>query len=225
MLDYINSNYSISFSARPNLKKMVPKVENAIFKTIPDVESPNKHVIAGDISSDTFKDLNIRLGFIRAFIETLYPEGGLPEYFRGLIGLVQAFKVANCDELAEITKTALKINGIKNCDIFALYAKKPNSKEAPRKLDHAITAIGVKKSKNNKQTSRPFIPNPNTVIVDTYLDGYIGTAKGCKKKYSIFGLKPDEILMFQPIKTYEPDKASIEKVRNAFPTLIVSKKS
>lgn len=225
MLDYINSNYSISFAAKPKLKKVLPQVKNAIFKTLPDIESPNKYVIAGDSTSDTFKELNNRLGFIRAFITTLISDGGLPEHFRGLIGIVQAFKVANCDEFAEITKTVLKANGVKNCDMFELCALKPNSKEQPRQLGHAITAIGVKKSHNNKKTLRPFIPRPNTIIMDTYLDGYIGTAKSSKKKYKIFGLQPDEILMLKPVKTYEPDKASLDTVRKKFPSLVVNKKA
>ncbi len=225
MLDNINnSNYSISFAARPKLKKVLPQVKNAIFRTLPGVESPNKYAMAGDSTSDTFKDLNNRLGFIRAFIKTLYADGGLPEHFRGLIGIVQAFKVAHCDEFAEITKTVLKANGVKNCDMFELYALKPNSKEKPRKLDHMITAIGIKKSQNDKQKLRPFIPRPNTIIMDTYLDGYIGTAKNVKKKYKIFGLEPDEILMFRPVRTYEPDKASLETVRHKFPSLVVNKK-
>lgn len=60
--------------------------------------------------------------------------------------------------------------------------------------------------------------------MDTYLDGYIGTAKNVKKKYKIFGLEPDEILMFRPVRTYEPDKASLETVRHKFPSLVVNKK-
>lgn len=222
MLDYINSNSSISFTARPKLKKVLPQVKKAIFETLPDIESPNKLVMAGDTTSDTFKELNNRLGFIRAFIKTLYPDGGLPEHFRGLIGIVKTFKVANCDEFAEITKTALRTNGVKNCDIFEVYAQKPGSNEQPRRLDHMITAIGVKKNHNDKKHLRPFVPRPNTVIVDTYLDGYVGKAKNAKKKFRIFGLQPDEILMLKPVKTYEPDKASIEKIKNAFPSLVIS---
>ncbi len=224
MSDYINANYSIPFKARPKLKKILPKVINAISQTMPDIENPSKYAIAGNTASDTFKELNNRLGFIRKFIKTLYPDGGLPEYFRGLIGIVGTFKVANCDELSEITKTVLKANGVKHCDMFELCALKPNSKEQPRELDHLVTAIGVKKSQNNKQQKCPFVPHPDTIIVDTYLDGYIGKAKNCRKKYKIFGLNPDEILMLKPVSSFEPDKASLDIIKEKYPSLIINKK-
>lgn len=220
MLDYVNSNFS--FGYKPQLKKTLPKISRAIKETLPDIESPNKYVLAGDTTSQEFQELNSRLGFVRQFCQTLYSEGGLPEHFRGLIGIVKAFKVANCDEFAEITKTVLKINGVKDCDIFELYAKKPNSKDCPRSLDHMVTAIGIKKSLNDKQTRRPFVPRSGAIIMDTYLDGYIGNAKSCKKRYQIFGLQPNEILMLKPVKTYEPDNAAIAVVKKAFPGLLIN---
>lgn len=220
MIDNINHN-NINFQARQNLKQTLPKISRAIQQTLPDIECPNKYVLKGDTTSEEFKELNFRLGFVREFCKTFYRDGGLSEHFRGLIGIVKSFKVANCDEFAEITNTTLKANNIKNCDMFELYAGKPNSKEKPRGLDHMITAIGVKKNHNNKQTPRPFIPRPNTIIIDSYLDGYIGTAKSGKKKYKIFGLQPDEILMFKPVKNLEPDKTSLELVKKEFPGLII----
>jgi len=220
MLDNINSKFS--FGTRTNLKKTLPKVSRAIKETLPDVQCPNKYVLAGDTTSQEFKELNFRLGFVRQFCKTLYQEGGLAEHFRGLIGVVKAFKVANCDEFAEITKTVLKTNGIKDCDIFELYAKNPNSKEQPRRLDHMVTAIGIKKNLNDKQNLRPFVPRSGAIIMDTYLDGYIGTVKSCQKRYQIFGLQPNEILMLKPVKTYEPDKDAIDTVKNSFPGLLIN---
>lgn len=219
----INNSQNIHFEAKKNLKKVLPKVKNAIADTLPGIRYPNKLATPGLPLSPEVKDLNNRLGFVRAFIKTLYPEGGVVEYFRGQIGIIQAFKVAHCDEMAEISKTALKSNGIKNCDIFQLFAKKANSNERPRPLDHTVTVIGVKKSLNNKQSGRPFTPRKGITIFDFYLDGFIGGIKRAKKKYAIFGLKPDETLMLKPLKSYEPDKKTFEKVKKEFPKLIINK--
>ncbi len=224
MQNNINPNLTISFGARKNLKKILPQVRDAINQTMPGIESPQKLMRDETVEAAYLKDVNNKLGFLRAFIKTLYSDGGLPEHFRGLISLVRGFKVANCDELAEITKTVLKANNIKNSDIFSLAARNPRTKEPPRPLDHVITAINVPKYKNNKVTGEPFVPSPSTRIIDMWLDnGYVGTIKYAKKRYKIFGLKPGEQLMLCPMKTLEPDTEALKAVRKEFPTLILKK--
>lgn len=217
-----------TFTGKPQaLKKILPATKNAFFKTFQDLQSPSKALF---LSKDEFEmkkkeitDINNRLGFVRKFIDTLFADGGLVEYFRGTIGCVKAFKVANCSEYAEITKTILKMNGVKKCDMFELFAQKGNSNEPPRSLNHAITAINIPKSKNNKRIQKPFIPSKNTIIADMWLDGYIGKVKNSKNVYKKIGLMDDEIILFKPMPTFEPNEECFASIRKEFPTLIINK--
>lgn len=217
-------NKNCNFTAKPNLKKVLPQVKNAFNKTLPGIQSPTRlHTFLSEaerIARDAeINELNDRTGFVRKFIETLYNDGGLSEYFRGLIGIIQAFKVANCGEYAEITKTILKLNGIKNCDMFAVFAKKKN--EPPRALDHAIVALGIKQSHNNKKTKQLFQPPAGTKIIDMWYDGYTGTIKGAHKKFRALGLQQDETILLKPLTTYEMDKEAKTVIEQAFPQLII----
>lgn len=221
MLNRIQSQNT--FTGCPKPKKVLPRLKTAFESTLPDLRSPSKLMFLSpeELASreKEFKDLNERLHFVRDFIKTLYQDGDLVEHFRGFIGCIKVFNVANCDEFAEITKIILRINGIKKCDMYSLYAKKINSKEPPRMLDHAVTAIKVPKRKNNKQTQKPFIPNKHTIIADMWLNGFIGKISDAKTLYKKIGLKDDEIIMLKPLPTIEPDKKCFEKIKQEFPTL------
>ena len=223
MINNINSKYT--FTGRPKTHKILPKLKFVFNETLPDLRSPSK---ACFLSPEEFaakqpeiKDLEDRLNFIRYFIKSLYRDGGVSEHFRGLIGCVKAFKVANCDEFAEITKTICRMNGIKNCDMFAVYAKEINSRKPPRSLDHAVVALNVPKSKNNKLTCKPFLPAKHTVFVDMWLDGFIGKTKDTKALLKKIGLGDNETIMLKPLKTYEPDNKSFEKIKEEFPKLSI----
>lgn len=224
------SNYNLNFSGRPKLKKILPQIKQAFNTTLPDIESPTRidtFLPLGQriIQDAEIKELDQKIRFVRHFIESLIPDEGLAGYFRGQIGIVKAFKVANCGEYAEITKSILKINGIKNCDMFGVFAKKANSKDAPRSLDHAIVAFNVKKSHNNKKTAEPFIPRPGIRIIDMWYNGYIGTIKGAHKKFRNIGLMPGETIMLKPLKTYEPNNEAFEAIRRDFPRVLIKTKN
>lgn len=223
MINNINSKYT--FTGRPKTHKILPKLKFAFSETLPDLRSPSK---ACFLSPEEFadkqpeiKEIEDRLKFVRYFVKSLYRDGGISEHFRGLIGCVRAFKVANCDEYAEITKTICRLNGIKNCDTFAIYAKEINSRKPPRPLDHAVVALNVSKNKNNKESCKPFIPTKHTIFADMWLDGFIGKTPQARELFKKIGLKDNEIIMLKPLKTYEPDKAAFEKIKNEFPKLSI----
>lgn len=221
MINSIQSQNTFTGYQKP--KRVLPHLKRAFESTLPNLRSPSKSMFLSpdELASreKEFKDLNGRLHFVRDFIKTLYQDAGLVEHFRGFIGCIKAFNVANCDEFAEITKIILRMNGVKNCDMFSLYAKKINSKEEPRMLDHAITAIKVPKRKNNKRNQKPFIPNKHIIIADMWLDGFVGKVSEAKKIYKKIGLKDDEIIMLKPLPTLEPDKKCFDKIKQEFPTL------
>ncbi len=217
------TDYTNNFNGRVNVKRTLPKVRKAFDDTFKDLRSPSKAKFMDEkdvlVKFGDIAELNRRLDFVRKFVGSLSLEGGLPEYFRGLVGCVKAFKVANCDEYAEITKTICRMNGIRKCDMYSLFARKLNSKEAPRSLDHAIVAINVSKNRNNKFIRKPFITDKNTMIVDFWSDGFIGNVSSAKNKYKKLGLMEDEELLLKPLKSYEPNKDAFAKIKKEFPKL------
>lgn len=219
------NNPQQNFTARPNLKRTLPKIKEAIQKTFNGTESPSMLIVQGKFGTDEYKDVNFKLKFVRAFIDSLYADEGLVGHFRGLIGLVRQFRVANCEEYAKITDTVLKVNGVKNGGVYELWAKNPNNSLPPRRLDHAVTVIRAPKSKaKGKGDNSPFIAPKSTQIMDMWLGGFVGTLKTAKKRYyETLGLLPEEQLMLRRVNTFTPDKQSLEVVREKFPSLIVNK--
>lgn len=226
MNNNIKNNYN--FTGKSQFSKNIKQVKRIFNKEFHDVKSPAKYEmlpqekqqeLAGEI-----KDLSDKLKFIRKFSQTFYLDGGLPEVFRGLIGCVKAFKVGNCAEFAEIGKTILKMNGIKNCDIYTLHAKTPNG--IIKDLDQTLIAFKVPKTKNNPITKRNgtyFEPTNDTQILDLWLDGFSGSVKQAKKKYQILGLNHNDRLLLKPENTYEPDIKTIETLKKQFPKLVFKK--
>ena len=219
-----NINPNISFTARPKINKILPKAQEKFKDFCTDVQSPSHmryFAQADELCPSTVRDLNKRLRFTREFRKSLIEDGGLPGYFRGFIGIVKSFKVANCDEFAEIMKVILRMNRVKKCDIFGVYAQKGN--EAPRNLDHCVTVLNVPKSKNNKKNRVPFVPKDNVKIIDMWWpNGFVGNPQKAKKIYKIFGLKEDEKLMLRPLNTFEPNKECFERILNEFPQLKIN---
>ena len=217
-----------AFTGKSAFHKNIKQVKRVFFSEFKDVKSPAKFELLPiekqQESAAEIKDLSDRLKFVRHFSKTFYQDGGLYDVFRGLIGCVKAFKVGNCAEFAEIGKTILKMNGIKNCDIYTLHAKAPDG--TLRNLDQTLIAFKVPNTKNNPATKRNgtyFKPVDNTRILDLWLDGSSGTVKQAKKKYTILGMKPDDQLILKPENTYEPDIETIEKLKKEFPKLVFKK--
>lgn len=225
----INQIKSInSFSGRSRIVNDIKDVRKAFDKTFPNLRSVSRCNIFYSEKEKLehvadIKDISDKLKFVRSYIKILYNEGGIPEHFRGLIGIIKAFNVANCDEYAEIVKTILRLNGVKKVDIFELYAIDNFHRIKPRKLDHMITAIGVSKGKNQKQKGRVFIPSNNTKIIDFWLDNKVRKYKDVKDTYKIFGLNDSEKLAFKAVKSYEPNQEAFDVIIKQFPTLKIKR--
>lgn len=224
----INNIQSITFTGKNNIEPKIKKIRKVFDNYFPDLKSPSRMKLFADkndsfTNSKELADISDRLSFVRYYIKTLYPDGGVAEYFSGLLGIVKAFKVANCDEYAEILKTILRLNGFKKVDIFELYAQNASKKDAPRRLDHTITAIGVSNKKNQKQSGKLFVPSNFTRILDFWLDDKVRTYKEAKECYKIVGLKDSETLLLKPLKSYEPNKDAFDAVIKDFPKLRLNK--
>ncbi len=224
MINNVQNN-NFSFTGKSPLLKDIKQVKRIFFSEFKDVKSPARYELLPPEKQQELapeiKELSDRLKFVRHFNKTLYEDGGLPEVFRGLIGCVKAFKVGNCAEFAEIGKTILKMNGIKNCDIYTLHAKAPDG--TLRNLDQTLIAFKVPKTKNNPLTKRNgtyFRPAEDIRILDLWLGGFSGKVKQARKKYRILGMKPDDQLILKPENTYEPDLETIEKLKKEFPKLM-----
>lgn len=226
IVNMINNNYpQISFGRKVKLPQKLNEVRTVFQREFSEVESPThyRRLIPENIEVAKLNELENKLRFVRAFSKTLIPDEGLPGFFRGIIGFMQSFKVANCDEYAEVGKTVLKMNGVKDCDMFRLYAKGADG--SVRDLDHEIVAVGISKSKNNygkKKKGEMFEPRKGAMIFDMWLNGFIGKVKNSRKAYRQIGLKDDEKLMFRPVNTYEADKEILTSLREKFPKLVVA---
>ena len=210
---------NIHFSARPRYKKPLKKVSDAVQLTLSGVESPNKMIHSGFEQPNSYvRDLNSKLAYIRTFMKRVLAEDGIVGYFIEQIGLVKRFRIAHCNEYAEITKTALKANGIKNADVYNLYVQSNSGKI--RQIDHAVTAIGVKPSR--KSALKPFVPRSGVQIIDSYYDGFCGKISDARKMYCDQQLiQPNETLMLAKIPTIEPNQEALNEVKKAFPTLVI----
>lgn len=228
MMNNINNNFS--FTGRSPLPSNMKKVKQIFYKEFKDVKSPAKYemlpVEKQQELAQEIKEASNMLRFLRKFSKTFYVDGGLYEVFRGLIGCVKTFKVGNCAEFAEIGKTILKMNGIKNCDIYTLHARTPDG--SVKNLDQTLIAFKVPKTKNNRMTKingTMFEPSQDTPILDLWLDGFAGKVKQAKKKYQILGLNPEDKLLLKPENTYEPDLITLENLRKEYPNLVINKKT
>ena len=225
-MNTIQNNYS--FTGRSPLPKNMKKVKHLFFSEFKDVKSPARYemlpVEKQQELAKEIKEVSDKLRFLRHFSKTFYEDGGLYEVFSGLIGCVKAFKVGNCAEFAEIGKTILKMNGIKNCDIYTLHAKTADG--TIKNLDQTLIAFKIPKTKNNrttKQNGTMFEPSQDTPILDLWLDGFAGKVRQARKKYQILGLNPEDKLLLKPENTYEPTFITLEKLRKEYPNLIIKK--
>lgn len=219
----ITNNYNCSFTGKINAKKILPKAIRAFNNTFSNVQSPSKICFFAD--PDTFcgsqiRHLNKNLKTIRDVIQITGIENGAAERFYGLFKFVKLYNVANGSEFAEIMKTILRLNKVKNCDVFALYAK-DNYKNI-RRLDHCIVGLNVPKARNNKQICKPFIPPKSVKIIDMWWpNGFVGNPKEAKKLYKVFGLESSETLMLKPLKTFEPNNEAFNAILENMPQLKV----
>ena len=202
-MDNINAN--ISFTARPKVKKIIPKAAKKFKSFCAGVESPSYMCYftpADELSRTALKDANLRLGVSRTFRKNLLGEGGLPEF-------------------SELMKIILRMNKVKRCDMFALYSQKAN--ETPKALDHCVVALNVPKARNNKKNRVPFVPKDNVKIIDMWWpNGFVGNVKKAKELYKIFGLQKDEKLLVKPQPTLEPDKKCFDRILKDFPQLKIN---
>lgn len=215
---------NITFSGRPKTNNIVKEAQRKFEKFCYGIQSPSfirYFTYHDDFCPSEIRDLNYKLKITRIYRKSLFDEGKLAEYFKGFISNVKAFRVANCDEFSEIMKIILKMNKVKKCDMFAIYAQKQN--ETPRPLDHCVVALNVKKSQNNKKKRIPFVPKKNVKIIDMWWpNGLIGSIKKVHKLYKIFGLEGNEKLLLRPIRTLEPDKKCLDEISRYFPQLKIN---
>lgn len=217
-----------TFTGKSQLKSNIKLARRVFFAEFADVKKPASYSsLPKEKQAELAKEIkesNMILRVIRELQRTAFEEGGNYEVFRRLIGMLKTFKVGNCAELAETGKTICKMNGLKNCDIFTLHAKSPDGKV--RELDQTIIAFKVPNSLNNRATKKNgtlFTPKKDTIIFDLYMNGFYGNVRQSRKLYKGFGLKPEDKLLFKPENTYEPNKETLNKLKQTFPKLVFNK--
>ncbi len=223
-MNVLDTKNPLYFTARPNTKKVLYKLRPVFNETFGHLRSPSRikefrgFAPEGNVQTEDLCDLLDKLKFLRGFIKQEYYEGGVENYYANFLKIVKSFGVANCFEYAVIAKTILRLNKIKNVDIFSVQVK--DAKGNIKDFDHAVVALGVSKSKNNKKTKQVFKPSKNTLIVDLWWPfGTICKLKNVRKKYRIMGLKDSDEIMFKPVKIPEPNTKSLNNVTEQLPQL------
>lgn len=163
----------------------------------------------------------------RCFYELdIYPQ----KLFKMLDGM-KSFKAGNCDELANATCAALKMNGFKNSRVCYLYSYNPKTKEIVD-LDHSVAVLNLDIPKDYKFrcTDTPrfeelFKPNNKTLIIDTWA-GFADFSRNAVLRYCndiALSVKPknDETIMLLPHRDISISEKELEFLKYKYPSLML----
>lgn len=140
---------------------------------------------------------------------------------------VRTAKFANCGEMAEVTKTVLEINGVKNVRTCELYAIDKKTKKI-RDLDHTVVIQDLKIPKNFSYIYGDDLikPEAKNIIIDSWAGfaDYSNNAfqKYKNKPYFEQPLKEDEEIMIFPHSKKKLSKKDIQFIKQTYPSLVIS---
>lgn len=156
-----------------------------------------------------------------------YPQ----KIFKMLDGM-KSFKAGNCDELANATCVALKMNGFKDARVCYLYSYNPKTKKVCD-LDHSVTVLnlGLPKdygfaSTDNLPSYKELLkPNNKTLVIDTWA-GFADSSRGAVVRYNTdvplsVKLNKGENIMFLPLKDIPMTDKELEFLKYKYPKLLL----
>lgn len=235
-----------SFTSRSKAIKQADDICRRVMREFPLVYSETR--LNKFNSADKTKSVSRVHDYCADLVENLRnyytTEDSYESYMREVMG-VKKHKAGNCQEIADITNMAFKINGRNDSKIFWLYAYKPNRRYM-RDLDHVVVGLDffipesyayVKGSPRYMNAKYGIFPQKNSIIVDTWggfseygrnltgvydrKDLLLGLTSNPKAKSL---LKKGEKLCFVPIKDYEKVEDELTpKLKTMFPDLSLSK--
>lgn len=190
---------------------------------------------------DKFSSCDFEISFLR-YKEALgdiinafrwfYTEEEYPQKIFKMLDGMKSFKAGNCEELANATCIALKMNGFKDARVCYLYSYNPKTKKVCD-LDHSVTVLNLGLPKDYKFASTDllpsykelFKPNNRTLVVDTWA-GFADSSKGAVLRYNTdvplsVKLKKDDNIMFFPLKDIPMTDKDLEFLKYKYPKLLL----
>lgn len=156
----------------------------------------------------------------------VYPQ----KLFKMLDGM-KSFKAGNCEELANATCAALKMNGFNDARVCYLYSYNPKSKEIVD-LDHSVAVLNLDIPKDYKfncpdipKFEELLKPNNKTLIIDTWA-GFTDFSKNAVVRYCTdipLSVKPqnDETIMLLPLREISISEKELEFLKYKYPSLLL----
>ena len=228
-----------------NLKNNTPTFgsRNQLIRTADNVcRNVNREFqIFSNTRLDKFSSCGYEISFLRYkealgdIINTYRWFYSLDEYpqkiFKMLDGM-KSFKAGNCEELANATCVALKMNGFKDVRVCYLYSYNPKTKKICD-LDHSVTVLNLGLPKDYGFTSTDclpsykdlFKPNNKTLVIDTWA-GFADSSRGAVVRYNTdvplsVPLDKGESIMFLPLKDIPMTDKELEFLKYKYPKLLL----
>ena len=236
------------FGARSLPYKKADAVCRRVMNEFPIVNSFTRLLKFSSITkSKSFGRVEEYLTDLTVKFRDYYDVENMSKYFsREILGM-KKHKVGNCNEIADATYMALKMNGYEDVKPLWLYAYNPKRK-IMRDLDHVVVGINFRTPKGYKykdgdpifmSPQHRIYPQKDSIVIDSWA-GFTEYGRNLKNKYHrkelLLGLRKDtkvkpllktgEELCFVPVEPEErmPDNL-IPFFRNLFPQLSLTEKS
>ncbi|MCR5265330.1 MAG: hypothetical protein K6E29_01895 [Cyanobacteria bacterium RUI128] len=155
------------------------------------------------------------------------------DFYLRKLSAVKSTKVGNCQELADITAMAFRMNGAKNADVYSLKAYNPVTNTV-RNIDHVVVGVNITRPLPKPSNSRRdfYGLDRGAIIVDPWA-GFTCSERDASVSYKRdkslgFGIKPEEIVIYTQNKDIDMrdmfSKKDILYFRHMFPELSKKKK-
>lgn len=179
----INTNYQKkpSFTSRSEELRQLGDVYRQVVREFPII-SESKMIGYDSVLKNYFL-MNyrryIQQGISKIRDYSTNADGPNKELLRGL-DAIKRYRLGNCTECADVTYTALRMNGYKDADIMWLYAYNPKT-NTMRDIDHAVVGVNFKKPEGYKycplyqmhfgqpEPKYKLFPGNDGIIIDTWL--------------------------------------------------------
>lgn len=185
---------------------------------------------ACDSDMDLLRYKNALGDIVNAF-RWFYEFDPCPQRLFKMLDGMKAFKAGNCEELANATCVALKMNGFDDARVCYLYSYNPKTKEVVD-LDHTVAVLNLDIPKDYKfscpdipKFKELFKPNNKTLIIDTWA-GFADFSRNAVLRYFSdipLSVKPekDEIIMLLPLREITIPEKGLEFLKYKYPSLLL----
>ncbi len=174
------------------------------------------------------------LGDIINMFRFYYCQESFPQQIFKMLDGMKLLKAGNCEEFANATYLALKMNGYNNASVLYLYSYNPKTKNIVD-LDHVVTALNFKLPSGYKFIDPEKAPklknllklNNESLILDAWA-GFADSGAGAIRKYKTNIVLPEKVgsddkILALPLKRPKLDEEEVEFLKYKYPGLLLHK--